>query len=484
MVIYVVKRTQDIGHVSPISSESPSPVNLYAKEEPPAIVAVPPAIKTTPRPLETKQAAPPMKETAVSKPVVTKFEKPVVANQVKETASKAEQTPKKEPIAKKPLSRPQRSKDSHSRSSSSDSSSSFSSSSASSFSSNSSASRHRKRRRRSSSSSSSSHSSSSVSSSSSSSSSSGSRHSSGNSRKRDRRSKRNDSEPRRSNRRRSVERNDFHYSRNRISRPDDGANRWQNFRGTRFDSQRGRDFRPGGFQRGRTFSDGGGGRFYRNEPQEYHRDGRYQRPFNRPFGRGRQGFMRDRQNFNSPQFRNFRGRGRDFRSQQQRPYGLRHRLDSQPNFRSNERFIRRRDDDRDSRSPERGSRQNRRESVERHHSSRSDRRSPHTRYDSKIGAPIKESRDHVERRPRAYSESNQSKYSDRSPERRSRSPLKSSDRVQSEEEEEDSEAELELQPESDPELAPPTRVVNSHVRHPDSDHSGSDYSKERYDNAL
>lgn len=191
--------------------------------------------------------------------------------------------------------------------------------------------------------------------------------------------------------------------------------------------------------------------------------------------------MRDRQNFSSPQFRNtnFRGRGRDFRS---RPFGLRHRLDSQPNFRSNERFVRRRDDD--SRSPEHGSRQHRRgSSVERHQSSRSDRRSPHTRYDSKIGAPIKESRDHVERRPRAYSESNHSRYSDRSPERRSRSPIKSTDRVHSEEEE-DSEAELELQPESDLELAPPKRVVNSHVHHSDSDHSGSDYSKERYESCL
>lgn len=274
-----------------------------------------------------------------------------------------------------------------------------------------------------------------------------------------------------------MERNhDSHRSRNRINRPDDSTDQWQNYRG-RYNSQRGRGrdfFKQGGFQRDRSYSDGG--RFNRNEPQPYQRDVRIQRPFNRPFGRGRQGFNRDRQNFNSPQFRNtnFRGRGRDFRYQQQRPFGLRHRLDSQSNYRSNERFIRRRDDD--SRSPEHD-RQRRRDSVERHPSSRNDHRSPHSKYDSKIGPPIKESRDRIERRPRTFSESNQSRYSDRSPERRSRSPLKSTERVHSEE---DSEAELELQPESDPELAPPRREVNSHTNHPDSDHSGSNLSKERF----
>lgn len=459
------------------------------------MATAPPAVKTTAQPSETKKAVPSVKQAAVAKQAavtkqaVTKSEKPVTkpvaADQPKVTVSKAEQEPKKQPVARKPLSKPQR-KDSRSRSSSSDSSSSFSSSSGSSFSSHSSASRHRKRRRRSSSSSSSSRSSSSLSSSSSSSSSSRSRRSSS-SRKRERRSKRHGSEQRRNAHRRSVERNhDSHRSRNKISRPDDNTNHWQNSRGQRFISQRGRErdfYKPGGFQRDRFYSDGG--RFHRNDPQEYQRDLRIQRPFTRPYGRGRAGF---RQNFNSPPFRNtnFRGRGRDFRNQQQqRPFGLRHRLDSQPNFRSNERFIRRRDDD--SRSPEHG-RQHRRESVERHQSSRSERRSPHTRYDSKIGAPIKESRDPVERRPRTFSESNQSRYSDKSPEKRSRSPSKSPDRMQSEEE---SEAELELQPESDPELAPPKRVVNSHVHHPDSDHSGSNLSKERFvlclymkDNAL
>lgn len=209
---------------------------------------------------------------------------------------------------------------------------------------------------------------------------------------------------------------------------------------------------------------------------EYQRDVRIQRPFNRPgFGRGRQGF---RQNFNSPPFRNmnFRGRGGGFRNQQQqqRPFGLRQRLDTQSNYRSNERFVRKRDD---SRSPDHG-RHHRRESIERHHqSSRDEHRSSRTRYDSKIGPPIKESRDAVERRPRTFSESNQSKYSDKSPERPPRSPLEPANRMESEEE---SEAELELQPESDLELAPPRREVDSHVQqHPDSDHSGSNISKER-----
>ena len=474
-----MKRTPDIGHVSPISSESPSPVNLYAKEEPPAIAVAQPVVKTIIQPPEPKQALPAVKRTAVTKQTVEKpVAKPVVANQSKET--KPEQIPKKVPITKKPLNKQQR-RDSRSRSSSSDSSSSFSSSSGSSFSSNSSASRHRKRKRRSSSSSSSSRSSSSLSSSSSSSSSSDSRHSSTGSRKRERRSKRRSSERQRSSHRRSVERNrDSYHSRNKISRVDDGNDHWQNSRGQRFNSQRGRerDFHnQGNFQRNRTYSDGGG-RFYRNQPQEFQRDTRFQRPFNRPaFGRGRQGFNRDRQNFNSPQFRstNFRGRGRDFRNQQhQRPFGLRNRLDSRPNYRSNERFVRRREDG--SRSPEH-ERQHRRDSVERHQSSRSERNSSHTRYDSKIGAPIKESKDHAERRPRAYSESNHSKYSDRSSERQSRSPSKSPDRMQSDE---DSEAELELQPESDPELAPLRREVNSHVHHPDSDHSSSNVSKKRY----
>ena len=453
------------------------------------MTAAPPAVKITPQPRapETKPAPPPVKQTTVTKQTISKPEKPatkpVVADQTKETvAKKPEPVPKKVPVTKKPLSKPQR-KDSHSRSSSSDSSSSFSSSSGSSFSSNSSASRNRKRRRRSSSSSSSSRSSSSLSSSSSSSSSSGSRRSSGSSRKRERRSKRHGSEQRQSARRRSVERNhDSHRSRNKISRLDDDTDHWQTYRGQRYGPQRGRGRgfqRPGNFQRDRTYSDGGS-RFHRNEPQEYQRDVRIQRPFNRPgFGRGRQGFSRDRQYFNSPQFRNtnFRGRGRDFRyQQQQRPFGLRHRLDSQPNYRSNERFLRRRDDGSRSRSPEH-SRQYRRESVERHQPSRNERNSSHARYDSKIGAPIKESRDHVERRPRTFSESNQSRYSDRSPERHPRSPLKSTDRVQSEE---DSEAELELQPESDLELAPPRREVNSHVHHSDSDHSGSNLSKKRF----
>ena len=493
MIVFLVKRTPDIGHVSPISSESPSPVNLYAKEEPPVMAAAPPAVKTVTQPPQPKQAPPPVKQAAVTKQTIAKPEKPVtkpvtkpvVAEQTKETVAKPEQVPKKVPVTKKPLSKPQR-KDSHSRSSSSDSTSSFSSSSASSFSSNSSGSLHRKRRRRSSSSSSSSRSSSSVSSSSSSSSSSGSRRSSGSSRKRERRSKRHGSEQRRSARRRSVERNhDSHRTRNKIGHHDDDTDHWQNSRG-HYGPQRGRGRgfqRPGNFQRdSRIYSDGGG-RFHRNEPQDYQRDMRIQRPFNRPgFGRGRLGFNRDRPNFNSPQFRytNFRGRGRDFRyQQQQRPFGLRHRLDSQPNYRSNERFIRRRDDGSRSRSrsPEHG-RQHRRESVERHQSSRNERNSSHSRYDSKIGAPIKESRDHMERRPRTFSESNQSRYSDRSPERRPRSPVKSTDRVQSEEE--DSEAELELQPESDLELAPPRREVNSRVHHSDSDHSGSNLSKTRF----
>ena len=474
-----MKRTPDIGHVSPISSESPSPVNLYAKEEPPAIVIAPPVVKTTVQPPETKQAPPAVKRTAVTKQTVEKpVTKPVATSQPKET--KVEQVPKKVPITKKPLNKPLH-RDSRSRSSSSDSSSSFSSSSGSSFSSNSSASRHRKRKRRSSSSSSSSRSSSSLSSSSSSSSSSDSRHSSTGSRKRERRSKRRSSEQQRNSHRRSVERNrDSHRSRNKISRVDDGTDHWQDSRGQRFNSQRGRgrDFHnPGNFQRNRTYSDGGG-RFYRNQPQEFQRDTRFQRPFNRPaFARGRQGFNRDRQNFNSPQFRNtnFRGRGRDFRNQQQqRPFGLRHRLDSQPNYRSNERFVRRREEG--SRSPEHG-RQHRRDSVERHQLSRSERNSSHTRYDSKIGDPIKESKDHAERRPRTYSESNHSKYSDRSAEKHSSSPSKSPDRMQSDE---DSEAELELQPESDPELAPPRREVNSYVHNPDSDHSSSNLSKKRY----
>ena len=101
-----------------------------------------------------------------------------------------------------------------------------------------------------------------------------------------------------------------------------------------------------------------------------------------------------------------------------------------------------------------------------------------TNYDSKIGAPIKESRDPVERRTRSYSDSNHSRHSDnKSSPRRPKSPVKSTGSRKSDDEE--MEPELELQPESDLELEPSRMEIDALLEHPISDHTDTRVSNKR-----
>ncbi|XP_065905489.1 serine/arginine repetitive matrix protein 5-like isoform X2 [Dysidea avara] len=470
-----VKRTSDMGHLSPISSDSPSPVNLHSTEEKLQALAAAAAAKSKPKPVESK---PP----ATDKPVVQA--KPVAATSVKSTkpdiVDKGKESKKEQAASSKPASK-SKERRSRSRSSSSGSSSSFSSSSASSFSSKSSSSQRRKKRRHSSSSSSSSHSSSSLSTSSSSSSSSRSHRSSSSSgsgsRKHKHRSRQRSSKERQSHRRHSTEReHDKNRSRKRHDDRDNDNEGGRHFiRGSsRFISQRGRgrgDFhRPGGFQRDRNYPDGDRPqRFFQREPQDYRREVRVQRPFNRPsFGRGRQTF---RPSFNPPQFRNVivRSRGRDFRNQQQRPIGGRYRPGFQSDYRRpSDRFSNKRHREDDSPEYDRQRRRVHSESSDHHRSSRVEHRGSRSNYDSKIGAPIKESRDPGDRRPRSYSDSNHSRHSEnKSSPRRPKSPAKSTGSRKSDDEE--MEPELELQPESDLELEPSRMEIDALLEQPLSD---------------
>jgi len=480
-----------MGHLSPISSDSPSPVNLHTTEEKLQALAAA-AAASKPKPVETK---PPVtdKPVAQAKSVAAKS---VAATSVKSTKPDSiDKGNKQQATSSKPVSRVKE-RHSRSRSSSSGSTSSFSSSSASSFSSKSSSSQRHKKRRHSSSSSSSSRSSSSLSSSSSSSSSSrshrsssGSSSSGSGSRKHKHRSRKRLSKERQSHRRHSTDRDhDKNHSRKRHDdRNNDNEGDRHFGRGSRFVSQRGRgrgDFnRPGGFQRDRNYSEGGRPqRFNQHEPQDFRREVRIQRPFNRPsFGRGRQGF---RPSFNPPQFRSVfvrsRGRDRDFRDQQQRPIGGRY---NRPDFQSDnrqpsDRYSNKRHRDDDSPEHDRQRRRVHSESSDHHRSSRMEQRGPRSNYESKIGAPIKESRDPVEHRTRSYSDSNHSRHSDNklSP-RHPKSPVKSTSSRKSDDE--IMEPELELQPESDLELEPSRMEIDALLEHPISEHTDTKASNKR-----